>query len=224
MNFERRMPRFDKIQILEPPNNIEEWYENEKYSEEEINVFRLRNIWLLKPEIEKEIFNIMIKKIKDNERKNTYAKQSKYIRTENNVEILFKLFNDKEYYDVHAIILDKIESLDTNFYKKYIDMLKNKYDDIIFDNALRFLVRKIKVKDITEEILELLRTNSIRDPQDFASLVQIMGFQNNEKNIKYLYSYYNFFKNNFGEENYFEGPLYGISYIIEKRLTTASTL
>ena len=155
MNFERKMPRFDKIQILEPPNNIEEWYKSENYFNEEVNVFRLRNMWLLKPELEREIFSLMIKNIKDIERKAIYTKQNKYIKTENNIEVLFIKLNDKEYYDVHPIIIDKIISLDPNIYKKYIDILKKKYDDITFDDALRFFVRKIKSMDITEEIIEL---------------------------------------------------------------------
>jgi len=215
MNFEKRMPRFDKIQILDPPDNIKEWYFLQEYSEEEITVFKLRNIWLIKPEIEKEMFSLTILEEKDKKRINRYNQQRKYISDENNVEILKKIYNDKEYFDVHPIILDKIVGIDPDFYKKYLEILRGQYDDIVFDDALRFLVRKIKIKDITEEIIELLRSNAIRDPQDFASLTQIMGFQNKKENIKYLYSFYSFFKNNFEDREYFEGPLYGLSYIIE---------
>ena len=115
-------------------------------------------------------------------------------------------------------------SLNENIYKDYLKYLENAYTEETFDNIVLVLIETIKKKDISDEILDLLKKDKIRDPQDFSVLAQIMGLADTNNKIMYIYSFYKYFINNFPEENYFEGPLFGINYFIErKRLTTAST-
>ena len=57
------------------------------------------------------------------------------------------------------------------------------------------------------------------DTQDFASIIQTLGLVKNDRNLTYLYSFYVFFKDNFPDEDYFEGPLFGIeNYLFKDKI------
>lgn len=214
MKYERRVPRFEVIPMLDAPDDIPEWYEKQQYSSEEINVFRLRNIWMISPEIESTIAEEFQNASQDKERSRRYWEKKKSVRKQNDVGVLLEELNQAAYMDSRIDIIDRLFELDTGIYKVFLENLKKEYSPHYFDDALRILIRTIRKQNITEDILDLFRSNKFRNPQDFASVVQLLGFVKSRKNLNVLYSFYIFYLNNFPDTNLFEGPLFAISYYL----------
>jgi len=173
---------------------------------------------------EREVFLKDLRKHLGKEEKVESNQLSIKIGTENDLGKLKELIEKREHRELIPEIINRIYSLNEHVYKDYINYFENEYTEEDFDNIISVLVETIKRKDISDEILDVLKKDKIRDPQDFAVLAQIMGLGDTNNKIVYLYSFYKYFINNFPEENYFEGPLFGISYFIQRRRrTTAST-
>jgi len=223
MQIEKRMTRFKNIQLLEIPENIESWYKTIKYSEEKITVFKLHHMISIDEE-EREVFFIDLRKQLKKEEKIESNILSTQLSVETDLGKLKELIEQRKHRELVPQIINRMLSINEDIYLEYIHRLDNQYTEDIFDNAIAVLIETSKKKDISNEILDLLKKDKIRDPQDFAVLSQIMGLGDTNNIIMYLYSFYRYFINNFPDENYFEGPLFGISYYLEiRRRTTAST-
>jgi hypothetical protein len=214
MKYERRMPRFEVIPMLDAPDDIFEWYEKQQYSSDEINVFRLRNIWMISPDIENTIAEKFQNASQDKERSKRYWERKKSVRKQNDAGVLLEELNQDAYMDSRIDIIERLLELDSGIYKVFLENLKKEYLPHYFDDALRILIRTIRKQIITEDILDLFRSNKFRDPKDFASVMQLLGFVKSRENLKLLYSFYIFYLENFPESNLFEGPLFGISYYL----------
>ena len=59
-------------------------------------------------------------------------------------------------------------------------------------------------------------SSKIRDPLDFSSLLMILGRSKDAKYIHFLYTFYVFFKDNFPDKEYYEGPFLGLNEIINR--------
>jgi hypothetical protein len=223
MYNEKRMPRFERIPIMEAPPKIEEWYIKQKYSDDRISVFKLRDMININEKSEEKFFKDL-NNYQTDDQIHENKQLLKRIENENRIEELIKIYDSGEARNILVDITKKMIEIDDNIYKIYIEKLKNKYSETGFDNIFMILAKTSDRKDISTDIIDILKNNYIRDPQDFASLIQILGLCNNQDVLKYLYTFYGYFVNNFANESYFEGPLLGISYYIKgKRRTIAST-
>lgn len=216
MNIERKVHKYKKIPITEIQIDIDKWYSSKNFSDDEVTIFKIRNIWLIDDEIENKVITLMIKSIKDINRKNEYNENNDKIDSINDPILLWQQINDGNYTDNVIYAITKILMLDNNFYIKVLQDLELLYSEIKFDNSLRILARTIKKIDISNLIWELLKKDKIRDPQDFASLLQLIGISKNMQNINLLFSFVNYFELNFTDESFFEGPLFGVGYILKK--------
>jgi hypothetical protein len=214
MKYERRMPRFEVIPMLEPPDDIAEWYLEQQYSSEEINVFRLRNIWIVSPQVENSIAEKVQDNIRDKERAKKYWEKKESLRRQNDVGVLLEELIQNKNVDSRIDIIDRLFELDNGIYKVFLENLKKEYLPHYFDDTMRVLVRTIRRQNITEDILDLFRSNKFRDPQDYASLLQVLGFIKSKTNLGLLYSFYVFYQDNFPDTSLFEGPLFGIAYYL----------
>lgn len=214
MNYERRMPRFEVIPMLAPPEDISEWYSKQQYSSEEINVFRLRNIWIVSPEVENTIAEKVQDNIRDKERAKRYWEKKKSVRRQNDVGVLLEELLQYKNVDSRIDIIDRLFVLDSGIYKIFLENLKKEYLPHYFDDTMRILIRTIRKQNITEDILDLFRSNKFRDPQDYASLLQVLGLIKSKINLGLLYSFCVFYQDNFPDTSLFEGPLFGIFYYL----------
>jgi hypothetical protein len=202
MEYIRKMPKMEKIPLLNPPADIKEWYKSEPFSKDTVTEFKLRDFMFIENNIQQFITKIMFEITKDKERERKYIEGKDIINNETDVNKLLILLDDKAYFDLNMDIIARLHELDTNIYKHFLEKLKHEFPDYDFDNIIKILVMKLKTENISDEIIEVLEANYIRNPRDFSSLLQILGLQKTEKNIKLLYTYYRFFKNNFPEEPY----------------------
>jgi len=206
---------------MNPPESIEEWFKTIKYSNETITVFRLHEMIDINEIDQNAFYNDLKRHLTKEERKES-EEHLIWIKNENCISELLSIYDNDKHKELVREIVSRIIQLDNCIYKKFLEKLKVKYTENEFDNVIHILVETIKTKDISEELLEVLSSDYVRDPQDFAVLIQILGLCSNDT-FSYLYTFYNYFKNNFPEENYYEGPLLGISYYIERRRRTIAS-
>jgi len=222
MKTDKKMTRFKNIQLLEIPDKLEDWYKNVKFSDDRITVFKLHHMICIDDD-KVHFYKDLRKKMSKKERDESIIIQ-KNIKIEKDYTKLQDLLIQRNHRELVPEIIKRMCSLNENIYKEYINKLEEKYSEEEFDDIINVLVEVIKQKDISEEIIGLLKKDKIRDPQDFAVLSQILGIAVTGDKINYIYSFYRYFINNFPEENFFEGPLFGIEYYLRRtRLTTAST-
>jgi hypothetical protein len=223
MKTVKRMTRFKNIQLLEMPDNLEVWYKNVKFSDDRITVFKLHHMICINDKDKVHFYNDLRKKMSKKEKDESIVIE-RNISIEKDYNKLKEIFVQRNHRELVPEIIKRMCSLNENIYKEYINKLEEKYSEEEFDDIISILVEVIKQKDISDEIISLLKRDKIRDPQAFAVLSQIIGLAVTGDKIKYIYSFYRYFINNFPEENFFEGPLFGIGYYLKRtRLTTAST-
>ena len=217
MNFEKRMPRFEKVPLLKYPDNMKKWLETRQFAENELTVYRLRDVWLRNPDLENLAIEQMFTAIEEKKRQRKYEENNKIILKEEKVATLLEYLSNNDFFDSRIEIIDRIMSLDGDIYRDFLARLNEKYSDVFFDNVTRVLARKIKEKDLFEELFSLLKNNIVRDPSDFSSILQIMGLSKNKLVPSILFSFYTFFQDNFPDKPYFEGPLLGMLYYFEEK-------
>ncbi|NLK46660.1 MAG: hypothetical protein GX297_08435 [Treponema sp.] len=211
--YNKRIHKYQKIPLLSVPENIEEWYKNQDFSENEITVFKLRHIFIRSPDIEEVIMRNVLKEIKDDQKRiENYKTNIEYINNEESENVLLKLLNENSFQDCRVEIINKLISINENIFLKVLELLENDYTDIFFDNSLRILSRTALKRDISKEIISFINSNSIRDPKDFSSIIQILGCCKNEEVLQILFSIYNYLVDNFPDDEYYEGPLFGLMY------------
>ena len=134
------------------------------------------------------------------------------------VNKLFVLLNNFEYMDLHVDIIDKIISLGLDSYLLFIEKLSAQYSEIFFDNSIRYFSRLIEYDNMSSVILSLIKKDYVRDPKDFASLIQVLGKSKIREDINLIYSYYIYFKDNFPDDTHYEGPLFGMYYMMDNKI------
>ncbi len=178
--------KYSYIQIYDPPKEIIEWYHNQKYSLNEYSISKLRDDVISLSD--QELFHA--KSILQEERmharlKNLLREEDKINQIINTNELIDKL-EKTEYAEIKIVVINRLIEIDNNSYMYFIQLLMKPYTDNIFDLVFKALLKTMKIKDIFEDLLSLLVTNCISDPDDFSSLVQLMGYSKNEKVLKYL--------------------------------------
>jgi diphthamide synthase subunit DPH2 len=122
-------------------------------------------------ELDGSLERMIVKKI-DNERLKRYKALKRKIDVEKNSEILFELLSGENDNEVRSCIYKRLIELDVNVYTKFLEELRVKYSEECYDTAFLILGMTINKIDISNEIIEFLKGNYIRDPSDFSSMIQ----------------------------------------------------
>lgn len=212
MNIKDRMHRFNRIKIEEAPSNILTWFPKQHFIYDRTTIFLIRNMLYIDQDNRDKVQATLKNQLsKEEKEKSNMILHS--LKNEKSVDRLIDMYELNEYKAIEVEIIRQMLFLDENAYRFYLNLLKTKYTNIQFDHVFQVLVEAMKIKNISEEILSILKEDFVRDPEDFASLIQVLGLADVD-NSKYLYSFYNYFKDNFPSKDYFEGPLYGFLYAI----------
>jgi hypothetical protein len=213
IEFKKRMPKYEKIPILSL--STEELFKLKKMSmnENEISVNKLRHAKLIFKESDEIVKNILKLKLPNDKRTNEILDNTNLIEETSDYEILFSFLSDLIGNDAITLLIKKLRAINISLYKHVLSVLREDYNDIFMENALLILSNEFSEQDISSDILNLLKSNNIRDPMDFSSFLLVLGHSKNIENLNVLYSFYIFFKDNFPENEYFEGPLLAIKDI-----------
>lgn len=198
----------EKIPLLKPPGNLSQIFKEKLHLGDSRSVFVIRD-YFLESELNGSLERMILKRI-NRKRRERYEILGQKIQDEKNIEILFELLRTENHIEIRRCIYKKLVELDTNVHSTFLDKLKRKYSEDCYDTAFIILGLAINRIDISNDLVELLKGNYIRDPSDFSSIIQLLGYRKNEINLRYMYTYYNFFINNFTDKNYYEGPVVGI--------------
>lgn len=213
VEFKRRMPRFEKIpQIIATKENIDN-LKKINFKHDIITVIRLRHAKLRFDNVD-EITIAAIKKISPNDgRTKEIVENIGKVKTTEDYDALFAFLSTKTGHDSISSLIRKLRNKKCDFYKDVLSKLNTGYNDIFLDNAILILGNEYSNRDISNDIIDTLKTNTIRDPLDFSSLLMILGKSKDSRYLNILYSFYIFFKDNFADDEYYEGPLIGINEI-----------
>ncbi|MDR1787662.1 MAG: hypothetical protein LBR16_04345 [Treponema sp.] len=208
----RRMPRFERIPLCALPADLdlEAWYEEQKTGELP-SAFTLRDFADTMQDEEHTIRDLALR-FCEPARQRELEESKRVIAKETDVSVLMAMVTDKRYADAHPELIRRMEALDPDVYRRYLEKFKTPdYEEKDMDFGVKILMNKMKERDLSQEIIALLKGDYVRSPFDFAGLVQILGFRKTEENLRLLYGFYHFFKDNFPTDSYFEGPLLGIA-------------
>jgi len=183
-------------------------------SDDEITVIKLRHARIHFINISKLLSDESFTKEIPSERLKEMENHINEVKETTDYDYLFSLLSKTKGSDAIDILIEKLLHLKPNVFEDIIDGLCDNYSEIFIDNALITLKKVFEKNDISEQILNLLKSNKIRDPLDFASLLMVLGQSRNENLLETLYSFYVFFKDNFPDEEYFEGPLLAMCDIL----------
>ena len=111
MYNEKRMTRFETIPIMEPPLKIEEWYKKQKYSDESISVFRIRDMINIDIKKEKKFFKDL-RNYLTHDQLHEKMQLLKRIENENRIEELIKIYDSG---DARNILVDITKRLKFEF-------------------------------------------------------------------------------------------------------------
>jgi hypothetical protein len=208
------MPRYERIpRITATTKDIEE-LKTANFQEGPITVNRLRDAKLDFHNIDEVALAFMKRKLPDDSRTKEIMESVSRIELVENYEELFSFLSSRIGADATSALIRKLKSKKHDLYKDVLIKLTAGYNEIFMDNAIMILGNEFHQKDISDDIIHVLMSNKIRDPLDFSSLLMILGKSNDSRHLNFLYSYYTFFKDNFPEEEYFEGPLVAIKDIV----------
>jgi len=140
----------------------------------------------------------------------------KLLKTSNDYNALFACLSTKAGQDIFSKLANKLKELNPSFCKDILNHLTEAYTNIFFDTAFLILAQECKAQDISADIIATLKTNKIRNPLDFASLLMTLGQTRNRENLPLLYGFYEFFVDNFPDENHMLGPLLAIQDIVNQ--------
>jgi hypothetical protein len=208
LNPSRKMPRVEKIPLLKLPSDLPQMLKEKLHLGNSRSVFVIRD-YILGLELNRSLEKMILKEI-SRERLDRYKILGQRIQGEKNIKNLFELAHTEKDIEIRRCIYQKLIDLDINIYNTFLDKLKYKYSEEYYDTAFTILGLTINRIDISNDLIEFLKENYIRNPSDFSSVIQLLGYRKNEINLRYMYTYYNFFINNFKDENYYEGPAIGI--------------
>jgi hypothetical protein len=165
----------------------------------------------VKPELEYEGMKLVEKEISEERRKirkDTLMRLNTFSTSD-----CLQMLTERSFQDVRLELCDKVFN-DKDICTKVFELLEqDPENDIFLDNAIRIFRRVYNLKDVGTDIIEFLKRNVIRDPKDFASMLQISGISASEDVARFCFTFYVFFKDNqFKYDDLFEGPLFGMLY------------
>jgi hypothetical protein len=209
VQFKRRMPKIEKIPLMKVPGDISGEFGEKLRLDESRSVFVIRDFFLeseLDGSLEKTLLKVM-----DDEKLRNYKKLRQVIIAETDIGNLFNLLSQENNIGIKTHIYKRLVDLDPEIYTQFLEKLKTPYSEECYDSVFLILGMTLQTTDISPAIIEFLRGNYIRDPADFASMIQLLGYGKGDVNLQYMYTYYHFFIDNFEDEHYYEGPVIGMA-------------
>ena len=216
LEYTRRMPRYEKIPRIKATDDDIGKIRTAAFQEGLVTITRLREGKLDFLNIDEVAREAMKRALPNDSRTIELMESVNRVEVEESYENLFGFLSSSIGADAISVLISKLRSKKYDVYKDVLMKLATGYNNIFMDNAILILGTEFHVCDISVEIVHLLMSNNIRDPQDFSSLLMLLGRSNESTYLNFLYSYYVFFKNNFPEEEYFEGPLIALQEIVEE--------
>lgn len=125
---------------------------------------------------------------------------------ESDPDVLLKMLRGKSDVINRHILLQKVMEQKEVIIPIILDMLKTSLNDVFIENAVMILANT--GKDYSEVLLKTL--DEIRSPYASSLACIALGFIADEDAIPVLMKKYNEFKSLYPEENYEQGPLYGL--------------
>ena len=216
LNYKRRMPRIEKIPQLKATKNDIDKFKKVILEQELITTIRLRHANLNFKNANEIALEAMKRVIPGDSRITEINENIIKVESENRYTVLFDYLSSRIGNDAISPLIKKLRNKNSNLYRDTLLKLISNYSDTFMDNALLILGGEYEYQDISDEIISTLMLNKIRDPLDFASLLMILGQSNDTRHIDFLYSFYIFFKDNFPDTEYYEGPFLGLDEIINR--------
>lgn len=216
-DFKRKMPKYKKIPQLKINNEIINRIKARQISDEEqISVYTITDLLITSAgkEMGKLIKKILSKMPDKKHRLEAIRKTQSRLKQENDFESLFSLFKTDYAKDLFHELYPKLIKTEPHLYQYILDELEINNSDQIFDNSLLFLGNQIMDVDFGNEIISRLEQDKFRDPQEFASLLMILGYSSNNEYKDFLYSLLIFFEDNFPGKNYWQEPFIALRNII----------
>ncbi len=214
LKYERRMPRVGKIPQIKATEKDIDKLKSVTLDQELITVIRLRHVKLNFKNVDEIALEAMKKINPEDLRIAEINENTKKVESENRYTVLFDYLLSGIGNDAISPLIKKLRDKNQNLYGDVLSKLTGDYTDAFMDNALLILGGEYEYQDISDEIISTLMLNKIRDPLDFASLLMILGRSKDSRHIDFLYTFYVFFKDNFSEKEYYEGPFLGLEEII----------
>jgi hypothetical protein len=215
IEYKRRMPRVEKIpEISETKVNIQR-LNNDTFNQDIITVNRLRYAKLHFVDFDEIALSAMKQKMPADIRTKEIIENIGKVESTENYNDLFDFLYSKIGCDAITSLMKKLRNKNPDLCRDVLSKLTTGYNDIFMDNAILILGKEYCYKDISNDIISALKTNKIRDPLDFSSLTMILGKSNDARHLNFLYTFYVFFKDNFPEEEYYEGPLLAINELTD---------
>ena len=214
LNYERRMPRLKKIPQVKATEKDIDKLKKVILEQDVINEIRLRHTLSISKKFDEIALEAMKQAIPNDPRITEINKNIEKVESENRYAVLFEYLSTGIGIDAKSPLITKLRNKNSKLFVDVLSTLTGVFSNIFIDNALSILGGEYEYQDISDNIVETLMSGKIRDPLDFASLIMILGRSKDARHIDFLYTFYVFFKDNFSEEKYYEGPFFGLEEII----------
>ncbi len=216
LEFKRRMPRFEIIPQIRATKEKIDNLKKLNFETDKITVIKLRRAKLDFENYDQLTIDVMKQQSPNDDRTKEIVKNIEKVKTTEVYEALFAFLSTKTGHDSISALIKKLRAKKQDLYKDVLFKLTSDYNDVFIDNAILILGNEYRSRDISKDIVDTLKTNRIRDPLDFSSILMLLGKSGDSDYIDLLYSFYVFFSDNFADDEYYEGPLIGIYEIIDK--------
>ncbi len=216
LEYERRMPKIEKIpQITATKVDIDK-LNKVILDQDSVTVIRLRHAKLTFSNFDEITLAAMKRELPNDTRTKEIIENIGKVESANRYDVLFDFLSIKIGNDAISPLIKKLRNKNKDLYRDVLAKLTGDYTNTFMDSAILILCSEYDHQDISDEIIGMLKTNKIRDPLDFSSLLMILGRSKDARYINFLYTFYVFFKDNFPEAEYYEGPFLGINEIIDR--------
>lgn len=140
------------------------------------------------------------------DRKREIDCENKKAQDENDIDRLYNMLRKELNANTVNIVLDKLIKNKEKVMPRMLEDLKRSGNDSFVEKAAKLFVKCDK--NYSHEIAQILP--DIRYPYTQSVMCFILGKIGSEEDIKIIYKYFLYFKDNYRTENYYEGPLLGI--------------
>lgn len=192
------IPLYKNIEYGEPITDDNFFNNNNVH---EMSAARLIYSNILNPQIEKFVSDKM------NKVSNRGKDEKKLIQQTKNAKGLIKIMKSNPDIIVHEKLKRKILKNKKETIPIIIEELKKPQKTVFYELAVRVIY--FSGFDFSNKIIEIIK-NYQRSAYAVSLLCMLLGFYDNKSNRKLLWDYYHYFKNDYKNETYSDGPLLGL--------------
>ncbi|MCM0647203.1 hypothetical protein NBE98_02295 [Clostridium swellfunianum] len=180
-------------------NLSEEFFKNNIPSQ--MSAFRILDITVSVNGMDEELYRQL-----PDAKKKQMEEENRVVENEEDINKLYNMLRKSLIPRTVAIIDRKLMEHKETVMPKLLEDLKRSANDLFIESAARIL---IKAEDnYSKEIANILP--HIKYPYTQAVACYVLGKIGSEEHIELLYNYFNKFKRDYRNEEYFEGPLLGL--------------